>query len=126
MPIQNSKVFLNDFFEGSSAFAVATAAKQGIVSILNAMNAISPGTPMPVALIISVTAIKPPSASTSIIPPTMQAARVPNVAITFSFAIRPVIAATANTQPKLFASCEPNPNGVNKGLIIPPIPARIL
>ena len=33
----------------SSAFAVATAAKQGIVVILNAMNAINPGIVIPVA-----------------------------------------------------------------------------
>ena len=98
MTIQNKIVDLNLFF-GSSDFAVATAAKQGIVSILNAMNAIKPGTLIPVALIISITESIPPNASSATKPAVKEADKVANVAITFSFAITPVIAATANTHP---------------------------
>ena len=45
---------------------------------------------------------------------TATAPRDMNVAITFSYAIKPVIAATAKIQP-IDDNCEPNPNGVNKG-----------
>ncbi len=45
--IQNTKVHLNFFLLGISAFAVATAAIQGIVVILNAINAIKAGIVMP-------------------------------------------------------------------------------
>ena len=45
---------------------------------------------------------------------TATAPREMNVAITFSLAIKPVIAATAKIQP-IYVICEPKPNGVNKG-----------
>ena len=104
--------------------AVATAAKHGIVVILNTINAIKPAAVIPVDCIIAVTASTPPSASTSIAAPTKQAASVPNVEITFSLAIKPEIAATMNTQPVL-PSWLPNPSGVNIGCSNLPNPARI-
>ena len=83
--IQNISVPLKPFLLLSSAFAVATAAKQGMVVMLNAMNDKSAGTVMLVAEIICITAETPPSVSVSIIAPAIQPAKVPNVAITFSF-----------------------------------------
>ena len=82
----------------NSPFALATAAKQGILVILKAIKEIKPGIPIPVASII-VTTSKIPS-SVAIYPPAIQAARVPNVAITFSLAIKPVTAATTKIHPK--------------------------
>ena len=49
--IQN-KIVAPSFLLGSSALAVATAAKHGIVVILKAMKEIKPGKPIPVVLII--------------------------------------------------------------------------
>ena len=46
---QKINVPVYDFLLGNSAFAVATAAKHGIVVMLNAMNAINAGTVIPVA-----------------------------------------------------------------------------
>ena len=63
------------------------------------INAISAGTVMPVAEIICTTESMPSRLSSATNPAVMQAANVPNVAITFSLAISPVTAATANTQP---------------------------
>ena len=108
---------------GSSPLVAAHAAKHGIVVMLKAINAIMPAPVMPVAEIIaaaSVTPSTPARVSGTNIPPTfapsaaIQPARVPKVAITFSLAISPVMAATANTQPNS-PSCEPNPSGVNNG-----------
>ncbi len=108
---QKSSVHLNLPF-GNSAFAVAHAAKQGIVSMLKAIKEMSAGMVMPVAPIMATTSVMP--SSVAIYEPATAAASVPNVAMTFSFATKPVRAATANTQP--FApSCEPNPSGVNSG-----------
>ena len=96
--IQKTSVHLNFFLFGISAFAVATAAIHGIVVILNAINAINAGIVMPDALIISAVSAMPSAAPPATFAP-MQAANVPKVATTFSFAISPVIADTINTQP---------------------------
>ena len=57
---------------------------------------------MPVSCIITVTSYTPSSVA-PIKPAERQAANAPKVAITSSFAIKPVIAATANTQPFAFS-----------------------
>ena len=90
----------------SSALAVAHAAKQGMVVMLKAMNAMSAAISCPCAMPESaeIMLMSPTSSSTpsSVPVPTyapMQIASVVNVAMTFSLAMSPVIAATANTQP---------------------------
>ena len=95
--IQNSSVHLNLPF-GVSPFAVATAAKQGIVVRLNTIKEIRPCQVIPVFCAI-VTTSAAPSTPISPLNATNNAESVPMVAITFSFAIKPVTAATTNTQP---------------------------
>ena len=94
----------------SSPLAVATAAKQGMVSMLKAMKEMHPCQVMPVALIIATVAVTPASSASmaskragSTMPLWMaaraMAPREMKVVTTFSLAIRPVIAATAKIQP---------------------------
>ena len=72
------------------------------------MNAIRLDQDTLVTLTICITESTPSNALSGINIPLVPAsneiavANVPNVAITFSFAIKPVIAATANTQPNEF------------------------
>ena len=121
---QNNNVVANLPF-GNSPLAVATAAKQGIVNILNAIKAITPLKVIPVVWIISSAAAKPSTTSSPALKLGFKTkAKVPRVEITFSFATRPLIAATANTQPNE-PSVEPNPRGVNIGWINWPKLARI-
>ena len=67
-PSQN-KIVPQNFFLVSSPLAVATAAKQGIVVILNMINAINTGQPVkpepviPVALAVAIADEVPPSSS---------------------------------------------------------------
>src|SRR5574344_182015 len=89
-----------NLFLGNSAFAVTTAAKQGIVNKLKEMKDIKAGIVIPVPRIIVATAAIPPSPPTSIIDPATQAPKTPKVEITFSLAINPENAATTKTQLK--------------------------
>ena len=108
--IQNNNVVLN-FFLPSSPLAVATAAKHGIVVILNSINEINTGQPtnplplIPVALAVATDDALPESSIPSwynakyeleswIAPVDTPWDSTVNVAITFSLAINPVIAET--------------------------------
>ena len=68
---------------------------------------------MPVLLIMRAASATPSSVPSK--PGAIIAASTEKVAITFSFAMSPVIAATANTQPYSMPSCEPKPSGVKTG-----------
>ena len=95
---QNKSVHLNLPFT-TSPFAVATEAKQGTVVILNAIKEMSPGMVTPVATIMRATSKIPSSEDSKPMLPGKHAASAAKVATTFSFAIKPVTAATTNTQP---------------------------